>query len=268
MMVSSSEHDIPGLLDLGPSHTGYATDCDWLIAQLHALYRYDQRGRIVSRRDPSGAESPRFHFGRTRHGNLWRLRAGLATDLCERLSRLASREPALPSGPPPWSSAERSGAIRVCLDEQGATPKEWRGPVFRLPDARESLIALDRRAAPAGRVEPADPRSLDEIGAAFPRIAENLAALAPIVVVREGGVIASLAYTACGDPAVVAECGVDTLEPRRQRGHGAAAVAGWLRQVRSLGGTPLYSTSWDNRSSLALAQTLGLVPFAETTHWT
>ncbi|HZS91689.1 MAG TPA: GNAT family N-acetyltransferase, partial [Chloroflexota bacterium] len=40
-----------------------------------------------------------------------------------------------------------------------------------------------------------------------------------------------------------------------------AVVAGWARAIRASGRIPLYSTSWDNHASQAVARKLGLVQY-------
>jgi hypothetical protein len=58
------------------------------------------------------------------------------------------------------------------------------------------------------------------------------------------------------------EAGVDTLEDYRRRGYARRAVAAWCRAVRQENLIGFYSTSWSNEASLALANSLGLMPFA------
>jgi RimJ/RimL family protein N-acetyltransferase len=57
------------------------------------------------------------------------------------------------------------------------------------------------------------------------------------------------------------EAGVDTAPAFRRRGHAHRAVAAWLVEVKRLGREPLYSTSWQNAASQALAASLGLTMF-------
>ena len=45
-------------------------------------------------------------------------------------------------------------------------------------------------------------------------------------------------------------------------------VAGWARAVREAGVEPLYSTSWQNAASRAVARKLALVPFGSDVHIT
>ena len=60
----------------------------------------------------------------------------------------------------------------------------------------------------------------------------------------------------------VHEAGVETSASARGRGFPPAVVAAWARAVRELGAEPLYSTSWENTASQAVARKLGLIPYA------
>ncbi len=52
--------------------------------------------------------------------------------------------------------------------------------------------------------------------------------------------------------------GVETLPAARRRGMASQAVAEWARAVDELGAIALYSTSWDNVASQAVARRLGM----------
>jgi predicted GNAT family acetyltransferase len=64
------------------------------------------------------------------------------------------------------------------------------------------------------------------------------------------------------------EAGVETLPDFRGRGYATDVVAGWARLVRSLGAVPLYSTSWENAASQAVARKLRLVQYGADFHIT
>ena len=64
------------------------------------------------------------------------------------------------------------------------------------------------------------------------------------------------------------EAGVETAAECRGRGHAAAVVARWAAAVREQGAEPLYSTSWRNKASRAVARKLGLVPVGRDLHIT
>jgi predicted GNAT family acetyltransferase len=64
------------------------------------------------------------------------------------------------------------------------------------------------------------------------------------------------------------EAGVETLHEFRGKGYAKDVVAGWARVVQSLGAIPLYSTSWENTASQAVAKKLHLVPYGADFHIT
>ena len=59
-----------------------------------------------------------------------------------------------------------------------------------------------------------------------------------------------------------AEAGLETAAAFRGRGLGSQVTAAWALAVRASGRIPLYSTSWSNGASLAVARKLGLVAYA------
>jgi hypothetical protein len=64
------------------------------------------------------------------------------------------------------------------------------------------------------------------------------------------------------------EAAVETAPVVRRRGYATQVVPMWARAVRELGRVPLYSTSWQNEGSLALARSLGLIQFGTDLHIT
>jgi predicted GNAT family acetyltransferase len=62
-----------------------------------------------------------------------------------------------------------------------------------------------------------------------------------------------------------AEAGLETAPAFRGRGLAARVTTAWAAAVRATGRTPLYSTSWANASSLAVASKLELRIYA--TDW-
>ena len=63
---------------------------------------------------------------------------------------------------------------------------------------------------------------------------------------------------------IAAEAGLETAESYRGRGYGPRVTAAWAAAVRNAGLTPLYSTSWMNHASLAVARKLSLVAYASS----
>jgi predicted GNAT family acetyltransferase len=59
-----------------------------------------------------------------------------------------------------------------------------------------------------------------------------------------------------------AEAGVETAAEFRGRGLAGLVTSDWAAAIRSSGRTPIYSTSWNNSASLAVARKLGLIACA------
>ena len=85
----------------------------------------------------------------------------------------------------------------------------------------------------------------------------------PIVAVMEGGHAVSVCFCARLSN-TAAEAGLETAPTYRGRGLGARVAAVWASAVRASGRVPLYSTSWTNVASLAVARKLGLQAYAST----
>jgi predicted GNAT family acetyltransferase len=62
------------------------------------------------------------------------------------------------------------------------------------------------------------------------------------------------------------EGGVETLPSHRGRGLAAEVVAAWAAAVRADGRIPLYSTSFGNRASQAVARKPGLIRYGTDLH--
>ena len=60
---------------------------------------------------------------------------------------------------------------------------------------------------------------------------------------------------------ITVEAGVETRERYRLRGYGRAVVSAWACKAVEMGLVPLYSASWENRASISLARSLGLIHY-------
>lgn len=227
---------------------------DWLDLHLRALFVHDDRGRIVVRNALDHARAPRFFLGRTSGGNRWRFRDDLPGHLVSQLQALCEEEPA-PADllKPPVQEA----AYRHLLAGHAPPGEGWAGPAYRfpanLPRNSRALVPLTATNADLLRGGDLEPWS-EDIGRSEPLIA----------LVREGR-----AVSVCGSVRITPEAheaGVETSVDARGRGLAVAVVAGWARAVREAGAEPLYSTSWENTASQAVARKLALIPYA-TDYW-
>ncbi len=215
-----------------------------------ALFRHDANGRIVIVNEPRGEPAPRFFFARSRAGNLWRLRHDLSEGTARRIDGLARAEPVddeLRAEP------RNMEAFRALLGEDGELPLVDSGPAYRFPDQLPVPRGVTRLTLSDLHVLRSMATDLESTRREWPEREPRLAVI-------EDGVVVSIAYSA-RLTARAAEAGVETLEPYRGRGHATAVVAGWSHAVRATGRVALYSTSWDNLASQAVARKLGLIHY-------
>lgn len=220
---------------------------------VEALFTLDAAGRLLTVNEPGGAEAPRFFLGRTADGNACWFRhdvdAALAADLtalCASQHKGLAVEAVLDDAP---------FVVRLAREEP--VRKNWLGPAFRFPAdlpgrGRAVRMTFDNAAVLTPYLE-------DWL--------ENVSLGVPMTAVLEDGKAVSL----CCSVRMTSrahEAGVETHPDFRGRGHAARAVAAWARAVRELERVPLYSTSWENEASRALAAKLGLVQYGADLHMT
>jgi hypothetical protein len=214
------------------------------VAKLHlrTLYRFDDRGRMVAETVEEGREAPRFVFVRTREGDLWRVRHDVTEDVAERLASIVADEPAL-------SEVDRAPSFEGAYTEAFApVARTGGGPFYAFPaDLGPDARVVEMTSADVDLI-PAELGGPDGIadGADLPCFA----------VVEEGRAVSVCRTARLVDGA--AQAGVGTLEAYRRRGHGARAVRVWGRAIRKTRREPIYSTSYSNAASRALARSAGL----------
>lgn len=239
------------------------SDLEWMELHARALYTHDEHGRIAESNEPRihRAPAPWFYLGRTRHGSLWRFRGGLAVDAVRELARLAAAEP--------WAEdverdPERLDPMLQLLGERVRINSVWRGPAFRFPDPLPDQAEPEKDPGPVVSLAPADATRLED----FPVLVEALAERLPCTAALDGERVVSVCYCASSpasdSPAV--EAGVDTLPGFRGRGLAPRVVAAWAEALRAQGWLPLYSTSWENRASRAVARKLRLILVGSDLH--
>ena len=228
-----------------------SSDRDLMQIHVSALYRHDDRNRLLAVNEPGDPRSddprpPRLYLGRTRAGHLWRFRHDLPESTIVALEVELRAEPVVTDlSQPPRCMPSSQATLALDAPLTGM----WSGPAWRFPDE----IPLSER-----EVIPVTAENDDLVRPVFPILADDLRWRQPCLAIVADGRLASLCYSARNTP-IAAEAGVDTLEEFRGRGYAPAVVAAWARVVREEGRIPLYSTSWDNLASRSVARKLGLV---------
>ena len=221
---------------------------------VEALYTHDEHGRIVRVNELNGKPAPRFFLGRTSMGNVVRVRHDVDDALARELEAIAAAEQ--------WSDL-------LLEPPYGSTPYEAvlaaMAPVERVETGPSYRSAHDLVRKPNAIRITTENRDL--LKPLHPSWFEDVAHCQPFVgLVHEGAVVSVCASVRITDRAH--EAGVDTHPDFRGRGFAPHAVAAWARAVREAGRLPLYSTSWSNTASQAVAAKLGLVRYGTTLHIT
>jgi hypothetical protein len=214
-------------------------------------------GRILSTREPIGTRGPLFSLVRGATSCAWAVRADVPADVADRLDRLARGEPpALNFQAPPINAQRYIDALAgLAAPGEGAISRigHTAGPAFSFPDSlpapdevvvveSESLLACHFRGWVPGEIE---------------------AGRGPVVAVLANDYPVSICFCARRSDSA-AEAGLETAAIYRRRGLGVRVTAAWAWAIRAAGRVPLYSTSWTNESSLAVARKLNLVTYAST----
>lgn len=221
------------------------SDLELMDKHARALFTHDARNRLLTINEPDGGSAAgRFYLARTPAGNLWRFRADLPQSLVADLEALCQAEPM--GAPTPEPPRHMDAYLRL-LQMHAPIKELWSGPAYcftHRPEPTGALLAMT--TADAGYL-PGD----------FAALIEELPTWQPFVGLVEEGKVVSVCRSVRITPAAH-EAGVETLPAFRGRGYASNVVAAWARLVQQMGAIPMYSTSWENRASQAVARRLGL----------
>jgi hypothetical protein len=220
-------------------------DMELIELQARTLFRLDAGGRITGINESDAGPAPRLFLGRTRSGNIWRFRDDLPGSLVRDLERALREEPV-------DADLSRAPGVLAALTEllhaHAPVGEVVMGPAWQFPDEiapPEGVTAIT--AANAHLLRPR-----------YVYVPGHLEELEPCRAVIVDGSAVSVCYSS-RTSAGASEAGLDTVAAFRGRGYAPRVVAAWALAVREAGRVPLYSTSWDNLASRAVAGKLGLV---------
>lgn len=233
------------------------TDLDIMRLHVQAEFTHDAAGDLVATNEPTPGVAPRFFVGDTALGLVVRFRRDVPAvrrrALGEALAIIArvpgSNETDEPLDPMPFEHL---------LSQDAPIQHTSVGLAFRFPPPLP-LVAGTRILR-----DDADASILHPLLAAW---APDIRHSPPLVAM----IVDGQAVAVCGSVRITSqahEAGVETAPPFRGRGYGMGAAAAWAMAVRSLGVEPLYSTTWQNRASRAVARALSLTCVGRDLHIT
>jgi RimJ/RimL family protein N-acetyltransferase len=233
------------------------TDLELMSIHVRALFTHDDESRILFVNEPDSAimPAPRLFLGRTRAGNVWRFRADLPKELCKGLDALCADEPSVNIE---FNEPPRHLETFVRLLESDAPVQEISsGPAYRFTEYRipsRHLLAITENNA-------------EMLQGGFEKLIEELPTWQPFIALVEQ----NQAVSVCRSVRITPEgheAGVETLPVFRRRGYAKEVIAEWARLVQATGAVPLYSTSWENTASQAVARKLELKCYGTDFHIT
>jgi ribosomal protein S18 acetylase RimI-like enzyme len=227
-------------------------DRELLRMQIDTLFTHDPNGRMVSVNEPGGKDAPRFFLGKTTGGNEWRFRHDVDDQLRGELELLCAAEPGDGADAP-----RDSTRFEEVLSRFAPVQRIWAGPAYWFPSelpAASGAVRITKENRDLLR--PHLEEWLGDVGFRDLMFA--------IVV---GGRAVSICCSVRAS-SVAHEVGVETAPEFRGRGFAKQVVGTWATAVRKLCRIPLYSTSWDNTASQALARSLRLRSYGSDLHIT
>lgn len=206
--------------------------------QLQTLFVLREDGRILSTREPNPSHGPTFSLVRGPTECAWAVHADVPDELAGRLVALSCEEPPTHE----FEAAPVHAQRYIALAGESVSA----GPVFLFPSTVPTHADI---------VTVTDLSQLERNFRGW--TAEELPGCAPILAVLQDGHAVSVCFSARRS-AVAAEAGLETTAAFRGQGLGPRVTAAWGAATRAAGRLPLYSTSWSNRASLAVARKLSL----------
>ncbi len=206
--------------------------------QLETLFVLDDQGRILSTRDPHPEPGPAFSLIRDARTCAWAVNVDVPSHPARELVALAQTElPSTKITDPPRHADAYVGLLGGRIDS---------GPVFTFPP---------------GLAESGDVVTITTFSQLEHHLrgwtADEIPERAPIVGITVDGDAVSVCFCARRSESA-AEAGVETAADYRGRGFASRVTSAWAQLIRDSGRLPLYSTSWSNTASLAVARKLGL----------
>jgi GNAT acetyltransferase-like protein len=230
------------------------SDRELMGTHVEALFTHDAAGDLVRVNEPDGAPAPRFFLGRTMDGAVRRFRYDVGHDLRRELEA-ASEHDVLPGYV--LDSPPRPSRCEDILARSAPVERTWAGPAFcfppELPTTIGTVLVTEENAQ---LLHPLLEPWIPDV-----RTGQPMFAL--LVDGQSVAVCCSVRRTSMAH-----EAGVETARCYRGRGYAARVVSAWARAVRDMGRVPLYSTSWQNASSRAVARKLALICFGNDLHIT
>jgi len=231
-------------------------DRDLMTLNADVCFTYNREGRMLETNEPvtsARRAAPRVFVGRTLGGTILRFGATVPGEIADEIQTILDQEPPATEVEGPLALNDR---LEQALDHHAPVENRSSGPAFQFPDEIDAPVQVTQVSS--------ENRELART--TFPWLFEEFADWQPTFAIINDGAVVSVCFSSrIGESACAA--GVETLAAFRGRGYAPRVAAAWGAAVRDSGRIPIYSTSWDNHGSRAVAQRLGLRVFGSELTW-
>lgn len=210
--------------------------------QMNTLWTFDHDQHIESINEPGETAGPVIFIGVTQESVHIRFRKDVPVQIRHRCTQMIS------------SIKKWEQPLSELIQTVQPVRQVWNGPAYVVYPQKivEGITSITGENSDLLRIY-------------FPQLVKGITEKAPIFAVIRGGAAVSVCYTARSSQHG-AEAGVETAAPFRGKGLAASCVLGWADKIARSGRIPFYSTSFENKSSVALAKRLNLVQFGTDFH--
>ncbi|WP_434165936.1 GNAT family N-acetyltransferase [Bacillus thuringiensis] len=223
------------------------SELDLIAIQVEVLFVHSPVGKMKCVNEKGNPKAPRFFLGRTREGSITRYHCNVDDKTISKIEKLI-REPS--------NHIEIAKIINV-LNEERTVENIWMGPAFMLPNNLHKTT----------RTIQITEKNKELLRENFPNLIEQMEWRQPYFAIVQNEKVVSICCSARSTP-VAAEASVETLAEFQGNGYGTDVVTAWAISIQEEKRIPLYSTSWDNYASQAVARKLKLINYGMNLHIT
>lgn len=223
------------------------SELDLIAIQVEVLFVHSPVGKMKCVNEKGNPKAPRFFLGRTREVSITRYHCNVDDKTISKIEKLI-REPS--------NHIEIAKIINV-LNEERTVENIWMGPAFMLPNNLHK---------PTRTIQITE-KNKELLRENFPNLIEQMEWRQPYFAIVQNEKVVSICCSARSTP-VAAEASVETLAEFQGNGYGTDVVTAWAISIQEEKRIPLYSTSWDNYASQAVARKLKLINYGMNLHIT
>ncbi|MFE7378115.1 GNAT family N-acetyltransferase [Bacillus cereus] len=223
------------------------SELDLIAIQVEVLFVHSPVGKMKCVNEKGNPKAPRFFLGRTREGSITRYHCNVDDKTISKIEKLI-REPS--------NHIEIAKIINV-LNEERTVENIWMGPAFMLPNNLHK---------PTRTIQITE-KNKELLRENFPNLIEQMEWRQPYFAIVQNEKVVSICCSARSTP-VAAEASVETLAEFQGNGYSTDVVTAWAISIQEEKRIPLYSTSWDNYASQAVARKLKLINYGMNLHIT